>query len=217
MDYLGINEFTKAEELFQSAEKIIRYDFGSVRPNARSSYWIARAETEVYMQRSIFLMRRGKTDEALTLGKLAVEKSKVLLKLLDNVEGEPTLKYYAKGSATFALGNVINHQIGMGQFVSAEWSLRDALKFARDNNFNQNHMINFNNMSSDILNGTGRYEHALPYIVSSQKIHIDQGFPKATFRWMRIRSKELNGTGHTKFYKSHTRIQRALCTNPKTP
>ena len=191
MDYLNINDIAKAEELFESAEKILRYELGSVRPNAKSAYWIARAETEVYMQRSIFLMRRGKTEEALTLGKLAVDKSKAMLKLADNLGEEPTYKFGAKGSATLALGNVINQQVRMGQFVNAEWALRDALKFARSNDFNQNHMINFNMISSDILNGTGRYDQALPYVISSQKIHLEQGFPKATSRWMRIRSKEL--------------------------
>ena len=190
MDYLNINDFSKAEELFNSAEKIIRNEFSQVRPGLRSSFFIARAETEVYTKLSIFLMRRGKTEEALTFGKLAVEKSKVLLKYLDAVD-EVTYKYNAKISATLALGNVINQQIGMGQFVNAEWLLRDALKLAKENDLNQNFMINFNMISSDILNGSGRYEQALPYIVSSQKIHTDQGFPKATSRWMRIRSKEL--------------------------
>ena len=80
MDYLGINDINRAEELFKSAENIIRYDFGTIRPNSRSSYWITRAEAEVYMQRSIFLMRTGKSEEAITLGKLAVEKSKALMK-----------------------------------------------------------------------------------------------------------------------------------------
>ena len=210
MDYLSINDITMAEELFQSAVNIIKNEFGTIRPNGRSSYWIARAEAEVYMQRSIFLMRTGKSEEAITLGKLAVEKSKVLMKLLSSVEGEPTYKYYAKGSATLALGNVINQQIGMGQFVSAEWSLRDALKFARENDFNQNHMINFNMISSDILNGMGRYEQSLPYVSSSQKIHLDQGFPKATSRWMRIRSKELTSlSGLDKWDKAYKVLQES--------
>jgi CHAT domain-containing protein len=191
MDYLSINNISKAEELFKSAENIMKYEFRNVRPDARSAYWIARAEAELYMHQSIFLMRKGKSEESLVLGKLATEKSKVLMKLLSSVDSEPTYKYYAKANATLALLNVINQQIGMGQFVTAEWSLRDALKFAKENDFNQNHMSGFNIISSDILNGTGRYEQALPYIMTSQKTHLDQGFSKATSRWMRIRSKEL--------------------------
>ncbi len=191
MDYLSINDFSKAEELLQAAMEIIKNSFGSIKTDAMSAYWIARAETEVYTQRSIFLMRRGKVEEALNLGKLATEKSKILLKTMASVEGNSVYQYYARRSATLSLQNVVNQQIAMGQFVSAEWTLRDAFRLARDNGFNQNHMINFHMISSEILNGTGRYKQALPYIVSSQKIHIDTGFPKSTLRWMQIRAKEL--------------------------
>ena len=190
-DYLNANQLDKADELFVAAEKIIRNEFSSVRPNIRNSYWIARAETDFYMQRSMYLMRRGKWNEALSMGAQAVEKSKVMMKYIDNLDGEPTYKYSAKTSATFALGNLINQKIAMGQFVSAEWSLRDAVKFAKANEFNQNHMVRFNLMSADILSGTGRFEQAIGFLENSQKIHLDQGLPKSTFRWMQIRSKEL--------------------------
>ena len=190
-DYLNANQLDKAEEFFSAAEKIIRNEFGGVRSSVRNSYWIARAETDFYTQRSIFLMRRGKWDEALAMSKLAVDKSKLMMKFIDNLEGEPSYKYSARTSATLALGNSINQQIAMGQFVSAEWSLRDAFRFAKANEFNQNHMVRFNLMSADILSGAERYEQALPYITNSKKIHLEQGFPKSTYRWMQIRSKEL--------------------------
>ena len=218
LDYLNINDVKKAEELLRGAEEIMRYGLSSIRLNARSSANIARAETEVNTARSILLMRQGKWEEARVLGNLAIEKSKSMLKLVDGVQDEPVWKFSARNSAFQALGNVINQQITMGQLVGAEWQLRDALKLAKENNFNQNQMINFNIMTGDILNGSARYEQSLKYLTNAEKQHIEQGFPKSTLRWMRIKSKELNAlVGLNQWEKAYKVLEEATVDTKGSP
>jgi tetratricopeptide (TPR) repeat protein len=97
VDYLQINQIDKAKELLDKAESIIKYDFGRVPRNSGTVIWIIRAETEFYAYKSVYLSRIGKAEEALTMARLALEKSKELLKLIPNALAATSARPNATG------------------------------------------------------------------------------------------------------------------------
>ena len=129
IDYLQINQIDKAKELIDKAESIIKYDFGRVPRNGGTVIWIIRAETEFYAYKSVYLSRIGKAEEALTMARMALEKSKEMLKLIPTLPSE-LFRTFARSTAARTAANIVLQQISTGQFVNAEWSLRDALKLA---------------------------------------------------------------------------------------
>jgi len=217
VDYLQTNQIDKAKELLDKAESIIKYDFGRVPRNGGTVIWIIRAETEFYAYKSVYLSRIGKAEEALTMARLALEKSKELLKLIPNIPSE-LYRTFARGTAARTAGNIVLQQISMGQFVNAEWSLRDALKLAKSNGFNENHMFLFHLMTSDIFNGTSQFGLALQYAEKSEKSFLNQGFQKASVGWMRSKSRELTAlAGLSEWSKALTVLQDAYSETKGTP
>ena len=184
-DYLLTNQIDKAKELLDKAEAIIKYEFPrAFRGNSVAVMWLLRAEAEFYYYKSIYLLRIGKTEEAMQTGRLASEKSKEMLKLVSVLDSD-LFKLYAKRTATQVAGNIVTQQISSGQFVSAQWSLRDALKVAKENGFNESHMFLFHLMTSDIMGGLGDFGQALQYAEKSEKSFLVQGFQKSSVNWMR--------------------------------
>ncbi|MEY4341671.1 MAG: hypothetical protein RL541_1175, partial [Pseudomonadota bacterium] len=190
MDYLQTNQIDKAKEMLDKAESIIKYDFGRVPRNGGNILWILRAETELYGYKSVYLQRIGKAEEALTNARLALDKSKEMLNYIPNVPSE-LYRTFARATAARSAGNIVLQQISLGQFVNAEWSLRDAFKIAKSNGFNENHMFLFNLMSSDIYSGTSQFALALQYAQKSEKSFLSQGYQKASVGWTRSKAREL--------------------------
>ena len=154
-------------------------------------------------------MRVGKTEEAIQTGRLASEKAKEMLKLVSAIDSD-LYKMLAKRSATQVAGNIVTQQISTGQFVSAQWSLRDALKVAKENGFNDSHMFLFHLMTSDIMSGLGEYGQALQYAGKSEKSFLGQGFQKSSAYWMRSKSRELTAlAGLNEWGKALTVLQDA--------
>ncbi len=188
MDYMTINQMDKAKAAFDKAEEWLKQ--GTSGFTRAAPGWLPRAQTEFYTQKSIYLMRIGKKAEAMALAKLAVERSNNMLSLVNSFDSE-LLRTYAKASATRTLGNLVNQQVVNGLYVDAQWSMRDAMKRAKDSGFNQNHMFLFYLMGSDIFAGTGQFDLSLKYAQSAEKIHLDQGYPKAAPGWLNAKSKVL--------------------------
>ncbi len=188
MDYMTINQIDKAKAAFDKAEEWMKQGVGPFTRAAPG--WLPRAQTEFYTLKSIYLMRIGKKAEAMALAKLAVERSNNLLSLINSFENE-LLRTFAKGAATRTLGNLVTQQVANGMYVDAQWSMRDAMKRAKDSGFNQNHMFLFYLMGSDIFAGTGQFDLSLKYAQSAEKIHLDQGYPKAAPGWLNAKSKIL--------------------------
>ena len=217
VDYLQTNQIDKAKELIDKAESIIKYDFGRVPRNGGTMIWIIRAETEFYAYKSAYLSRIGKAEEALTMARLALEKSKELLRLIPNIPSE-LYRTFARATAARTAGNIVLQQISMGQFVNAEWSLRDALKLAKSNGFNENHMFLFHLMTSDIFNGTSQFGLALEYAAKSEKSFLNQGFQKSSVGWMRSKSREISAlAGLNEWTKALTVLQDAYSETKGTP
>ena len=217
VDYLQTNQIDKAKELIDKAESIIKYDFGRVPRNGGTMIWIIRAETEFYAYKSAYLSRIGKAEEALTMARLALEKSKELLRLIPNIPSE-LYRTFARATAARTAGNIVLQQISMGQFVNAEWSLRDALKLAKSNGFNENHMFLFHLMTSDIFNGTSQFGLALEYAARSEKSFLNQGFQKSSVGWMRSKSREISAlAGLNEWTKALTVLQDAYSETKGTP
>ena len=216
-DYLQINQIDKAKELLDQAESIIKYDFGRVPRNGQNIIWILRGETEFYAVKSIYLLRVGKSDAALTMARLALDKSKEILKLIPNIPSE-LFRTFARSSAARVAGNIVTQQIYSGQFVSAQWSLRDALKVAKENDFNESHMFFFHLMTSDIMGGLGDFGQALQYAEKSEKSFLVQGFQKSSVNWMRSKSRELTAlAGLNEWSKALTVLQDAFTETKGTP
>jgi len=188
MNYLSINDTAKAKTLFEEAEAFLRE--GTSRFPRAQAGWLPRAQTEFYMFKSVYELRLGHTEEAMALATLAIEKSKGLIATMGSFDNE-LYRTYARSTVVRAMGNLVNQQVANGQFIDAQASIRDALKFAKDNGFNQNHMFGFYVMSSDILAGMGQFDGALRYAKMAEKIHLDQGYPKASPNWLRTQSKLL--------------------------
>jgi CHAT domain-containing protein/Tfp pilus assembly protein PilF len=209
-DYLLTNQIDKAKELLDKAESIIKYEFSGVRRGrADTALWILRGEAEFYAYKSIYLLRIGKSEDAMNMGRIAVEKSKEMLKAVTTLDSE-LYRTYAKRTATQTAGNIVAQQISLGQFVNAEWSLREALKVAKENGFNDSHMFLFHLLTSDIMNGTSQYKQALQYAEKSEKTFLNQGYQKASVNWMRSKSRELTAlAGLNEWSKALTVLQDA--------
>ena len=188
MDFMAINEIDKAKIAFDKAEDWIKQGNGPFTRAAPG--WSTRAQTEFFTLKSNYLLRIGKKDEAMAVAKLAVERAKNLLGTIDSFDSE-LFKTLAKATATRATGNLVTQQVSNGQYIDAQWTMRDALKRAKDSGFNQNHMYLFYLMSSDITAGTGQFEASLGYANKAEKIHLDQGYPKASANWLHAQSKKL--------------------------
>lgn len=188
MDYIAINELDKAKAAFDKAEEWMKQGVGPFTRAAPG--WLPRAQTEFYTYKSIFLLRMGKKEEAMAVAKLADERSKNLLSLINSFDNE-LLKTFAKASAARATGNLVTQQVSNGQYIHAQWTMREALKRAKDGGFNQNHMYLFYLMSSDITAGLGQFEASLAYAQKAEKLHLDQGYPKASAHWLRAQSHKL--------------------------
>ena len=68
-DYLLTNQIDKAKELLDKAESIIKYEFPrAFRGNSVAVMWLLRAEAEFYLYKSVYLMRVGKSEEAIQTG-----------------------------------------------------------------------------------------------------------------------------------------------------
>jgi CHAT domain-containing protein len=217
-DYLLTNQIDKAKELLDKAEAIIKYEFPrAFRGNSVAVMWLLRAEAEFFYYKSIYLLRIGKTEEAMQTGRLASEKSKEMLKLVSVLDSD-LFKLYAKRTATQVAGNIVTQQISSGQFVSAQWSLRDALKVAKENGFNESHMFLFHLMTSDIMGGLGDFGQALQYAEKSEKSFLVQGFQKSSVNWMRSKSRELTAlAGLNEWNKALTVLQDAFTETKGTP
>jgi len=190
-DYLLTNQIDKAKELLDKAESIIKYEFGGVRRGrADTGLWILRGEAEFYVYKSIYFLRIGKSEEAMNMGRIALEKSKEMLKTVSALDSD-LYRTYARRTAAQTAGNIVTQQISTGQFVNAEWSLRDALKLAKENGFNDSHMFLFHLLTSDIMNGTSQYKQGLQYAEKSERTFLSQGYLKASSNWMRSKSREL--------------------------
>ena len=189
-DYIQDNNLSRAGELLDQAEQLVRYELPNVPRRGELVHWIARAETEFLTAKSFYLMRKGKWDESIATSKLAVEKSKDLLRVV-NIANSELYRTYAKRTAVQAAGNLVNQQVQMGQFASAEWSLREALQVAKANGFNDNHMANFYLMIADLSNGSGHYAQALPYLQRTETLILAQGIPKQSNLWLGLKAREL--------------------------
>ena len=188
-DYLLTNQIEKAKELLDKAESIMKYEFGGIRRGRPdTSLWIARGEAEFYAYKSMFYLRIGKSEDAMNMGRIALEKSKEMLKLVSTLDSD-LYRTFARRTAAQVAGNIVSQQIAMGQFVNAELSLRDAFKLARDNGFNDSHMFLFHVLSSDIMNGTSQYKLGLQYAQKSEKTFLSQGYSKVSANWMRSKSQ----------------------------
>ena len=193
-DYLLTNQIDKAKELLEEAEHILNNDFRNITLQRRRSpvdfYHAFRVEAEFNLFKSIYLMRIGKVELALNANHLALEKSKEMLKYVPALDSE-LFKMQGKRTASNIAGNIVQQQISNGQFIGAQWSLRDALKLAKENGFNDSHMFLFHLMTSDIFNGTSQFGLALQYAEKSEKSFLGQGFQKSSVNWMRSKSREL--------------------------
>ena len=223
-DYLAINQFDKAEEFIKEAESLASrlrtHDGGWLVTQLRgrdAPLIILSAEGELAFVKADYLMRTGKLEDSLAFGKLAVDKFKEVLK---SIEMHPTEKQKneSKTTATQVMAGFISQQISIGQFIRAESSLRDALKQAKANGFNDRHMFLFDMLSGDIFIGNGQFSSALTYIQSGEKRHLEQGYTKTSVRWMGAVSKELTALmGLNEWSKALTVLQDAYSETKGTP
>lgn len=188
MDYMRINQMDKAQAAFDKAEEWLKQGNGGFTRAAPG--WVPWSQTEFFTFKSIYLLRIGKKAEGMALAKLAVERSNNLLSVVNSFDSE-LLRTFAKANATRSMGNLVSQQVANGQYIDAQWSMRDALKRAKDNGFNQNHLFVFHMMASDIFAGTGQFDLSLKYAQSAEKIHTSQGYPKASPNWLNAQSKVL--------------------------
>jgi CHAT domain-containing protein len=220
-DYLLTNQIDKAKELLEEAEHILNNDFRNITLQRRRSpvdfYHAFRVEAEFNLFKSIYLMRIGKVELALNANHLALEKSKEMLKYVPALDSE-LFKMQGKRTASNIAGNIVQQQISNGQFIGAQWSLRDALKLAKENGFNDSHMFLFHLMTSDIFNGTSQFGLALQYAEKSEKSFLGQGFQKSSVNWMRSKSRELTAlAGLNEWSKALTVLQDAYSETKGTP
>lgn len=188
-DLIEINELGRAADTLKTAE-LKASGLKTLKGGRDAPAWVLRAETDLALYKSMYLMRLGKWDESLAQMRLAVDKSKDVLPMLDLFDNEKQ-RVHAKNVAVYVSGAAVKQQLQMGKLIAAESNLRDTFKLAKTHGYNENHMFSFDLLSAELLNGRGQFKSSLEYVARAQKIYLQQGYSKSTIRWMKTKAVEL--------------------------
>jgi CHAT domain-containing protein len=182
INYIDDSNLKEAGALLEQSEKIIREQWRSIRQNATTPFWMARAEAEHHNVKSLWLMRSGKWQEGIQTAHMAVAKGKDMLS--QDASMDARMKTYARGYMLFIYSTLAAHQIAAGAYADAEWTLREAYQLARQSGLSDNQLVGFYNRYADLRNAAGQHAEALKYARRAQAIVVSQGYQPGSHNWL---------------------------------
>ena len=164
--YLQDQNLKRAGELIAKAGALIRNDFGALPRRGLAPYGIARAEMTYYMGKSQLESRSGQWTQAIESSKLAVAKSKEVLRMINWVTNEDDK---SRGREFLLMVQVMhaNRLTDAGLYADAEWAFREVFKTAKDYGFSEANMPRYFTQLVDFYNSSGQFRDARYF---SQKI-----------------------------------------------
>jgi CHAT domain-containing protein len=178
------NNLSQANKLLTESQQIFQSEMRNLPRRGDAVFWIARAEVELFLTRSQFLMRTGRWKEGIESAKMAVEKASQLSRLMTMSPSE-NAKMWSQGMMLFAYGALAAHQAAAGLYADAEWAMREAYQRTKDFGFPDNSMHGFYNRVSHFYSIVGRFDEALKFARLSADIVGKQGFAKGSTAWSR--------------------------------
>lgn len=164
--YMQDQNLKRSAQLIAQAGEIIRNEFGLLPRRGLAPYSIARAEMTYFMGKSEQESRSGQWAQALESSRLAVAKSKDVLRMLSWTSDEDIK---ARGREFLLAVQALHakRQMDAGQAADAEWTLREVFKTAKSFGFSEANMVRFFVILVEHYNTAGQFKDALQF---SQKI-----------------------------------------------
>lgn len=184
------NNLREANRLLTEAESLVRSELKRVSLVGDAAFHVARAEMDFLGTKSRYLMRIGQWSDGIEVSKQAVEKSKVLLKVVGLVNVE-SWRTYAQAQAMGTMADLAWHQLAAGLYADAEWTLRETNKLARSLGFSEGQMFGFYNRTADLYLATGQYKDALFFANRSETIALGRGYRKGSPVWLLAKQRAL--------------------------
>jgi len=164
--YMQDQNLKRAGELITQAGDIIRNEFGMLPRRGLAPYSIARAEMIYFAGKSELESRSGQWTQAIESSKLAVAKSKDVLRMLSWTSDE-NIKSRGREYLLVIQAMHAKRQMDAGLASDAEWTLREVFKTAKSFGFSEASMVRFFMMLAEHYNTAGQFKDALQF---SQKI-----------------------------------------------
>ena len=154
--YMQDQNLKRAGELITQAGEIIRNEFGMLPRRGLAPYSIARAEMIYFAGKSELESRSGQWTQAIESSKLAVAKSKDVLRMLSWTSD---VEIKARGREYLLVIQAMHakRQMDAGQASDAEWTLREVFKTAKSFGFSEASMVRFFMMLAEHYNTAGQF------------------------------------------------------------
>lgn len=186
--YIDDSNLKEASRLLTEAQNILAGEVRNMPRRGDATFWIARAEVEFYMAKSIMSMRTGRWQDGIEAARIAVEKSTELSKMMSMAPNE-NAKLWSYGTLLFSYATLAQQQTLSGLYADAEWTMRDAYQRSKDYGFPESSMQGYYNRVADYYNAVGRFDEAIKFAMMSEKVVLNQGYPAGSpmWLWTRIR------------------------------
>jgi hypothetical protein len=165
----------RASELITQAGEIIRNEFGMLPRRGLAPYSIARAEMIYFAGKSELESRLGQWTQATETSKLAVAKSKDVLRMLSWTSDED-IKLRGREYLLVVQTMHAKRQMDAGLASDAEWTLRDVFKTAKSFGFSEANMVRFFVILVEHYNISGQFKEARAFSEKIESILDDQNF-----------------------------------------
>lgn len=183
MDYLDDSNLKETARLLAEVENIVRYELPRMPSRSETQYWIARTELEYFILKARYAVRTGKLQEGIEGAKMAMQKGRDLLKVINQAPTE-NAKQWGLFNALMAAAELAGQQTNAGLFADAEWTLRDTLKMAKEFGLKENHLMGIYNRIADLYLATGQYQLAMQYATRSENLLLEQGYVPGSRLWV---------------------------------
>jgi CHAT domain-containing protein len=182
------NNLAEAATQLAKAEEIIKYEFRNVPRRGSMPFWIARAELEFHLVKSELEAAQGKWAAAIDTSKLAVVKSKDILRMTSMVNNED---YASMGRRVVLMTQT---QLGMrqtdsGLYADAEWTYRDTIKLVKQYGFNENQLPVLYDRIADLYNAAGQFNDGLLFGKKSEAIFVARQMDTKSTRWLQTQQR----------------------------
>lgn len=186
--YMQDQNLKKAEEHLSKAGEIFRNEFGRLPRQGLAPYWIARAEMVYFMGRSEFESRTGKWGQSIESGKLAVAKSKDLLRMV-NLMPNDAEKSIGRQFVLSAQTMLAMRQTDAGLYSDAEWTFREIFKTAKEFGFNDSVMLRFYSRLVDFYNASGQFQDARFFAQKIEAILETMNYGEESRYWQGVQAR----------------------------
>ena len=186
--YMQDNNINEATRLLMESENIMRGELRNMPMRGNASFWVLRAQMEYYVSKSRLSMRIGKWHEGVEEAKIAVEKSRDLLKMI-NLAPSENEKQWTYSAVLYASVELASQQTVSGLYADAEWTLRDVYTMIKSLGLTENFLMGVYSSVADLYIANGQFKDAAIFANYAEKNVLNQGFQSGSPFWMFARNR----------------------------